>query len=754
MMPPAIEVGKSAYSVEEVGAKGMDEVNTHTSVSLCSSSSSTDAYGQTTTATAVSTLKARAPSPIVKRGSCSISSGSNECVSCDLRMPTPPTPCEFLEDLSLASTAAVGALCVGVKVVSDSAALALTPISPLSTTLAKRRLAPPYPIDFPEATSAVAATAAAGGPVDALESASQFASSLRLSSFMPKDASALSDVAAAPSAFSVASFSGNGSRPPLPPTGLHTQAGPLHSEKPKTINNAAISSFFSTPQQTYASPCDYAPVEHRPSLAMSSLRYCEGCSAVKSGLLPQPHVGNSPVSLRSAQHPPGTSHPHHIEVGFQSSGNALDAHWQAASSLPRCHGRISSSTCSPAGMGALSRWKGSGLADEGYSYGTCVENRSIDGVTGANGTSAAASSGAEQSGLSAGMADGCGSRPHSVARDSRSPPTPPRGLYPSAPFVSLAAHASAPQQIIAPPPHLDLMRMGGGEYEYSTGKSLAYNTGPEYGDGRDIRFRGCVPQDVVCIEHMDHLEHVCREILLESEMLRMQREQQRRERVYSVDNNNAEEAHYTDTLTIALDLEGRSLGRMGSICIITLATYSTVYIIDVVMLGAEALRSGSPLQRVLESRDIMKLMFDCRADCDALFFLYCVRLQNVCDLQISSCFALFPTSPHLPGMKSVFLALGLFTDEDTGIKNAGRHLFNPRCGGSFDRWEERPLTDVLVQYCAVDVKYFFAAQLILWDHVEQGCRLGEARLASVCNGNFRGSSKSNSFRDFDVRNEL
>ncbi|CBZ29580.1 hypothetical protein, unknown function [Leishmania mexicana MHOM/GT/2001/U1103] len=750
MMPPAIEVGKSALSVEEVGAKDMDEVNTHTSVSLCSSSSITEAYGQTTTATTVSTLRARAPSPIVKGGSCSISSGSNECVSCDLRIPTPPTPCEFLEDFSIASTAAVGALDVRVKVVRDSADLALTPISSLSTKLAKRRLAPPYPIDFFETTSAVAETAAVGGPVGALASASKFAPSLGFSSSRPEDASALSAVAAPPPAFSVASFSRNGSRPPLPPAGLHSQCDPLHREKWTTIDNASVSSLFSTPQQTYASPCDYVPVERRSSLETSSLRNCEGCSSVKRGLLPQLHVGNSPASLRSSQHPLNISSPHHTEVGSQASGNAFDTHWQAASSPPRCHGHTSSSTCSPAGMGTLRGWKVSGLMEDGYSYGTCVEDRSMDGVTGANGTSAGASSGAEQSGLSAGMGDGCGGRPHLVACDSRSPPTPPRGLYPSAPSVFSAAHVSAPQQIIAPPPHPDLMGLGGGECEYSTRKSLGYTAGPEYGDSRGIRYRGYVPQDVECIEHLDHLHHVCREILREAEMLRMRREQRRWERVYSVDDNNAEEAYWDDTLTIALDLEGRSLGRMGSICIITLATYSTVYIIDVVMLGPEALRAGSPLKGVLESRDIMKLMFDGRADCDALFFLYCVRLQNVCDLQISSCFALFPTSPRLPGMKSVFLALGLFTDEDTGIKNAGRRLFNPLCGGSFDRWEERPLTDVLVQYCAVDVKYFFAAQLILSDHVEQGCRLGEARLTAVCNGNFRGSSKSNSFRDFDM----
>ncbi|CAJ1034106.1 hypothetical protein Q4I30_006690 [Leishmania utingensis] len=96
-------------------------------------------------------------------------------------------------------------------------------------------------------------------------------------------------------------------------------------------------------------------------------------------------------------------------------------------------------------------------------------------------------------------------------------------------------------------------------------------------------------------------------------------------------------------------------------------------------------------------------------------------------------------------MKGVFLTWGLFIDEDTG-----RLLFNPCCGGSFDQWRSVPLEDILVQYCGVDVTYFFLAQLTLWDYVEQGCRLGGARLASVCAGNFHSCSVGNSLRDFDV----
>ncbi|GET91528.1 hypothetical protein, unknown function [Leishmania tarentolae] len=751
MMPPAVEVGKPAFSIEEGDAKDLDEVNTHASMSLCSTSSSTDACGHTMTATTVATPIAGAPSSIVKRGSSSISNGSNECVSCDLQMPTPPTPCEFLEDLSLATTGTGGALCAKVKVVNDPATLALTPTSPLSTMAAKRTVAPPHPIDFLETTLPV--VGAAGGVVGVHSSSSKYAPSVPLSSSRPEDASGLSAVAAAAPPFSAASYSGKGLRPPLPHGGLHSLAGICHVEKSTAIDSTAMSSLFSTPEQVYATPCDYLPLERRLPETMSSLRYCEQRTAVKSGLPPKPYLGNRPVSLRDAQYPPSIDSPHDTEVGSQACGTGVATHGQAAGSSPLRHGHVTSSACSPAGLRVLSAWRDWGLADDGSRYDSCIDDGSVDGVMGARGISVAPSSGADHNSLSTGMLDSCGRRPQLVACRGCSPPTPPRGLYPSAPIFS-PAHASAPQQIAAMQPHHDLMDMGGAQYEYSASNLPGYNCGREYGYGGSVHFRDCVPQEVECIERVDHLDHVCCEILRESEMLLMQREQRRRECLYTVDDNNVVKDHWGDTLTIALDLEGRSLGRMGSICIITLATYSTVYIIDMVMLGAEALQAGSPLKRVLESRYIMKLMFDCRADCDALFFLYGVRLQSVCDLQISSCFALFPTSPSLPGMKSVFLSLGLFTDEDTGIKNAGRYLFNPSCGGSFDRWEERPLTDVLLHYCTVDVKYFFAAQLMLWDHVDQGCRLGEARLASVCSGNFRGWSQSNSLRDFDARKEL
>ncbi|KAG5495497.1 hypothetical protein GH5_03159 [Leishmania sp. Ghana 2012 LV757] len=747
-MPSAIGTGTSASPIEDVGEKDVDEVNTHTSESVCSSSSSTDADVQAATPTVRTGLGALTESPVVKDGGGSMSCYSHECVSCHLRIPTSAAPCGALKNISIASTAAAGDPGVVAKGVSDSTCRMPAPVSSLSTRSAKPTPAPPPPIDFVEVTPAAAGSTC--GPERALASTSDLASSLRLSSSRPEAASALFAVVATAPAASVASHTGNGSRLPLSPAKALPCAGPRCPDKLVMSGSAAIRSVSSAVPQISSTPHDYMSLECRPPQAVLSSGYRESSSTVSSRLVSQQLLIDSTTSPRGSQHLRSTSHSHSSEVSIQVSGHPCKMHWQRSGGSQHCYGHSASATFFPAGGATSKGWAVSGLADESCRVGTCVAIGTAGGEMSAYAASAAASEGAEQSGLVLGMPDCVDSRQLSVAHDCFALPSPSLGLYTSVLPDYSAGPAPALPHIGFPPSHVDPMGTCGGENEYGDWRPLDCNGAPKYGDDSGTRYRDYVPQDVQYIEHLDHLDHACRQILLESEMLRMRREQQRRTRLYCVADDDAEEAHWSEKLTIALDLEGRSLGRTGSICIITLATYTTVYIIDLVLLGAEALCAGSTLRYVLESCDIVKLMFDCRADCDALFFLYGVRLQSVCDLQISSCFALFPTARRLPGMKGVFLALGLFADEDTEIKNAGRHLFNPRCGGSFDRWEERPLTGLLVQYCAVDVKYFFLAQLMLWDHVEQGCRLGEARLASVCSGNFLGSSKVNCLRDFDI----
>lgn len=242
---------------------------------------------------------------------------------------------------------------------------------------------------------------------------------------------------------------------------------------------------------------------------------------------------------------------------------------------------------------------------------------------------------------------------------------------------------------------------------------------------------------------------------------------------------------------ISLDLEGRDLGKNGSLCIVTLATIECIFLIDIAVLGPGALdeapyeeeggssshnssthsqqenswssdpehpltspsilaptssssssstsgtcsrRTTHLLRRVLESPHILKLMFDCRGDCEALYYCYHIRLQNVCDLQAAYCCAFRPSCQLLPSMKAVLSELDLLSSEEKLIKERGREYFSPDKGGSFSAWEDRPLVPLLIHYCAVDVRHFFRAFYLMKDFADSAKAISEERIKRVCSG--------------------
>lgn len=236
------------------------------------------------------------------------------------------------------------------------------------------------------------------------------------------------------------------------------------------------------------------------------------------------------------------------------------------------------------------------------------------------------------------------------------------------------------------------------------------------------------PDEVQMITEINDLNDVCSKLLYDSNTL---------------------DPH--STVMIALDLEGRDLGRNGRLCIITLATVECIYLIDMVLLQPEVLlHCRSLLREVLQSPLIVKLMFDCRGDCESLFFSYNIHVRNVCDLQVAYCLCHDRSAPHLPSMKTVFSRLALLQDNEKEVKRQGKDFFNPDSGGSYDYWEKRPLHPLLVQYCAVDVRHFFSAYQLLCSNstiLTEAKSISYARVERVCRGEF---SNEMSMRDFNT----
>ncbi|TFK18246.1 hypothetical protein FA15DRAFT_698128, partial [Coprinopsis marcescibilis] len=165
--------------------------------------------------------------------------------------------------------------------------------------------------------------------------------------------------------------------------------------------------------------------------------------------------------------------------------------------------------------------------------------------------------------------------------------------------------------------------------------------------------------------------------------------------------------------TIAVDLEGINLCRDGQVCIVQLKsdTSKTVWLLNVTALGQTAFdhqdSHGRSIRTLLESTNIKKIFYDVRNDADALYNNHDIDMKSVCDLQILE-LAYWRQSKW---MRTIFLN-GLYRavtvylsppPEWRRVKDAGRALFSPEEGGSYEVLAKRPLDPQLLQYCAQDV---------------------------------------------------
>ena len=157
---------------------------------------------------------------------------------------------------------------------------------------------------------------------------------------------------------------------------------------------------------------------------------------------------------------------------------------------------------------------------------------------------------------------------------------------------------------------------------------------------------------------------------------------------------------------IAVDFEGVKLGRHGELCLVQvgLAT-GKVIIFDVVSIGAGAFTRGG-LKSVLEG-DVCKLIFDCRADADALFHLHGVKLSSALDLQILFCIKRDREEGRRDRyVKGLSFAIDHCLELPAAQRAASRHLKmlgRQMFQDNSEIWKVRPLKDVLIQYAAADV---------------------------------------------------
>ena len=168
--------------------------------------------------------------------------------------------------------------------------------------------------------------------------------------------------------------------------------------------------------------------------------------------------------------------------------------------------------------------------------------------------------------------------------------------------------------------------------------------------------------------------------------------------------------------SLYIDIEGVNLCRHGMISIIQVYVlpHDRTYLIDVFTLRDNAFvhmpsKKGTTFKDILESSDIPKVIFDVRTDSDALYGLYNIHLSGAQDLQLMELATRPGRREFVSGLQNCIRNDASLTYEErtkwANSKQTGRSLFAPECGGSYEVFNERPIQERIIQYCAQDVQF-------------------------------------------------
>ncbi|XP_010019967.1 PREDICTED: exonuclease 3'-5' domain-containing protein 1 [Nestor notabilis] len=91
--------------------------------------------------------------------------------------------------------------------------------------------------------------------------------------------------------------------------------------------------------------------------------------------------------------------------------------------------------------------------------------------------------------------------------------------------------------------------------------------------------------------------------------------------------------HLKQQCVVSIAGEGVNLCRYGKLSWLEIASKSRIFLFDIFLLGPQAFKNG--LQMLLEDKNILKVMHDCRWISDCLFHQYGVLLSNVFDTQVA-----------------------------------------------------------------------------------------------------------------------
>ncbi|XP_026797150.3 piRNA biogenesis protein EXD1 [Pangasianodon hypophthalmus] len=172
--------------------------------------------------------------------------------------------------------------------------------------------------------------------------------------------------------------------------------------------------------------------------------------------------------------------------------------------------------------------------------------------------------------------------------------------------------------------------------------------------------------------------------------------------------------HIRKQQAIGLGLDGVGAFQNERLCWLQVATKNKVYLFDILLLGARAFRNG--LSTILESKNILKVMHDCRRISGCLMAQFGVNLVNVFDTQVADVMHFYTeTGGFLPTRVSslrevinVHLKMPLSRLSSLSIKDQ-------LCREGKEVWYVRPCPAPLLKVMALSVIHLQPLRLTLLD---------------------------------------
>ena len=155
---------------------------------------------------------------------------------------------------------------------------------------------------------------------------------------------------------------------------------------------------------------------------------------------------------------------------------------------------------------------------------------------------------------------------------------------------------------------------------------------------------------------------------------------------------------------IGIDLEASDLGYTSPLMIMQIRDYKNEHscIVDVLELQQAAWSTadedGQTLKDILEDENILKLLFDMRADSSCLYGQYGIRLRGIRDVQILNFLCSSPAPRRRRALHWCTRAMRFMSDHDFKIWELLKNK-----SGAHGKWAQRPLDKDQIMYALGDV---------------------------------------------------